>query len=149
VKEHITFVGLDVHQATIAVCVAEAGREGEVRFVGEIPNTPAAIDKLVARLGRGGQSLRLAYEAGPCVSNDIGSAPLGATKTPPDLTFPDPVIGSGAATFSRPDRRFTLSRKLSPRMVTTWLHLVARIEPPRLRRRLGSLSQAAMAAGLS
>ncbi|WP_169742907.1 hypothetical protein [Muricoccus aerilatus] len=64
--ESITFVGLDVHKATIAICVAEAVRDGEVRFVGEIPNEPAALDKLVAQLGRGGRILRFAYEAGPC-----------------------------------------------------------------------------------
>ncbi|MBL6459449.1 hypothetical protein JMJ55_29485 [Belnapia sp. T6] len=48
--ETISFVGLVVHKATIAVCVAEAGRDGEVRFVGKLPNEPAALDKLVARL---------------------------------------------------------------------------------------------------
>jgi transposase len=66
VGEHISFVGLDVHKATIAVCVAETGRDGEVRFVGEIPNEPAVSDKLVTWLGRGGRTLRFAYEAGPC-----------------------------------------------------------------------------------
>ena len=62
----ITFVGLNVHKAMMAVCAAEAGRDGEVRFVGEIPNEPAALDKLAARLGWGGRTLRVAYEAGPC-----------------------------------------------------------------------------------
>lgn len=52
-EELISFVGLDVHKATIAVCVAEVCRDGEVRFVGNIPNAPAALDRLVARLGRG------------------------------------------------------------------------------------------------
>ncbi|WP_372624614.1 IS110 family transposase [Falsiroseomonas sp.] len=64
--EHISSVGLDVHKATIAVCVAEAGRDGEARFVGEITNEPAALHKLVAQLGRGGQELRFPHEAGPC-----------------------------------------------------------------------------------
>lgn len=64
--EDTTFVGLDVHQATVAVAVAEPGRAGEVRFVGEFANEPAALDKLLVRLGRSGRRLRVAYEAGPC-----------------------------------------------------------------------------------
>jgi hypothetical protein len=46
VKQFSKFVGMDVHKATIAVSVADANG-GEVRYVGEIANTPEAIEKLV------------------------------------------------------------------------------------------------------
>jgi hypothetical protein len=36
-----SFVGLDVHKATISISVAEDGRSGPVRFLGVIPNTAA------------------------------------------------------------------------------------------------------------
>ncbi len=35
-----SFVGLDVHKATISVSVAEDGRNGEVRILGAMPSTP-------------------------------------------------------------------------------------------------------------
>jgi len=67
-KEPVTmkntrFVGLDVHAATIAVAVAEAG--GEVGSLGTIPNEPDAVRRLMKRLGPAEQ-LRVCYEAGPC-----------------------------------------------------------------------------------
>jgi transposase len=64
-KEFSKFVGLDVHKETIAVSVAEANG-GEVRYVGEIGNTPEALDKLVKQLRKGGAHLSFCYEAGPC-----------------------------------------------------------------------------------
>lgn len=62
-EEATRFVGLDVHAATIAVAVAEGSRNGEVRSLGIIPNEPAAVRKLVQKLGKKG--LRTCYEAGP------------------------------------------------------------------------------------
>jgi transposase len=63
--EKYKFVGLDVHKETIAVSVAEADG-GEVRYMGEIPNTPDAVVKLVRRLRKEGSKLSFCYEAGPC-----------------------------------------------------------------------------------
>ncbi|WP_281799674.1 IS110 family transposase [Methylocystis echinoides] len=63
---NIVFVGLDVHKATIAVAVAEGGRGGEVRELGNFINRPDHIGELVARLAKGGRSLSFCYEAGPC-----------------------------------------------------------------------------------
>jgi len=55
-------VGLDVHADTIAVAVAESG--GEVRSLGQIPNRPESIRKLMKKLGPA-DSVRACYEAGP------------------------------------------------------------------------------------
>lgn len=59
------YVGLDVHKETIAVSVAEANG-GEVRYVGEIANTPEAVEKLVRQIRKNGATLSFCYEAGPC-----------------------------------------------------------------------------------
>jgi transposase len=64
VKKATRFVVRDVHADTIAVAVAEAGRDGEVRSLGIIPNRPNAVRKLVQRLG-GTKGVKACYEAGP------------------------------------------------------------------------------------
>ncbi len=61
-----TFIGLDVHKATISVAVAQEGRGGEVRHWGTVPHRPDHIRKLVVKLAAGGGRLHFCYEAGPC-----------------------------------------------------------------------------------
>jgi len=60
------FIGLDTHKETIAVAIAEDGRDGEVRYYGQIENQPAAVLKLVKKLASKYEWLRFCYEAGPC-----------------------------------------------------------------------------------
>ena len=65
-EDRTVCVGLDTHKAKIAVAVAEPGREGEVRFHGEIANQPEAVRRLVERLADKHGRLKVCYEAGPC-----------------------------------------------------------------------------------
>jgi transposase len=48
-----------------AVAIAEGGRCGEVRFLGEFPATEAAVRQLVAKLAVKYRHLTFCYEAGP------------------------------------------------------------------------------------
>ena len=64
--DDITFVGLDVHKATVCIAVAEGGRGGDVRQLGVFENRPKILSKVVSRLSKGGRRLSFCYEAGPC-----------------------------------------------------------------------------------
>ena len=59
------FIGIDTSKSRNAVAIAEGGRGGEVRFLGEFPATEAAMHKLVARLAAKYNRLTFCYEAGP------------------------------------------------------------------------------------
>ena len=62
----ITYVGLDVHKATVSVAVAESGRGGEIRQLGVFENRPEVLSKLAARLSNRDCRVSFCYEAGPC-----------------------------------------------------------------------------------
>jgi hypothetical protein len=59
------FIGIDTSKLRNAVVIAEGGRGGEVRYLGEIPNTEAATRKRVAKLAAKYEKLMFCYEAGP------------------------------------------------------------------------------------
>src|SRR5215475_9652397 len=59
------FVGFDTSKMRNAVAIADGGREGEVRFFGEIDNTAEATAKLVRKLAGKYERLTFCYEAGP------------------------------------------------------------------------------------
>jgi transposase len=59
------FVGIDAAKARNAVAIAEGGRDGEVRYLGEFDATPEAMARLVRKLGDRYEVLHFCYEAGP------------------------------------------------------------------------------------
>jgi len=59
------FIGIDTAKLRNAVAVAEAGRNGEVRYLGEVDTSAVAMRKLVARLAAKYTKLTFCYEAGP------------------------------------------------------------------------------------
>lgn len=65
-SKSITFVGLDVHKNSIAVALADAGRNAEVRNYGIIGGSLDDLDRLIKKLVATGKDLHFVYEAGPC-----------------------------------------------------------------------------------
>src|SRR6202049_3814140 len=59
------FVGFDTSKLRHAVAIADSGRTGEVRFLGEIENTAAATAKLGRKPAPKYERLTFCYEAGP------------------------------------------------------------------------------------
>src|SRR2546428_11656506 len=59
------FVAFDTSKLRNAVAIADAGRGGEVRFLGEIENSGPATERLVRKLAARYERLTFCYEAGP------------------------------------------------------------------------------------
>ncbi|TIP82106.1 MAG: IS110 family transposase, partial [Mesorhizobium sp.] len=59
------FVGIDVAKQRNAVAIAEAGREGEVRFFGEVDASDTSMRRVIQRIAAKFDRIHLCYEAGP------------------------------------------------------------------------------------
>lgn len=51
-RKDTLYVGLDTDKKQIDVAVAEALPKGEVRYWGQVANTPASVDRLVKKLDK-------------------------------------------------------------------------------------------------
>ena len=59
------FIAFDTAKLKHAVAIAEGGREGEVRFLGEVENRPVVIERLIKKLANRYSKLQVCFEAGP------------------------------------------------------------------------------------
>ena len=59
------FVAFDTSKTKHAVAIAEGGRRGEVRFVGDVASSPARVERLTRKLAGRYDKLHFCYEAGP------------------------------------------------------------------------------------
>jgi transposase len=59
------FVAFDTSKVKHAVAIAEGGRRGEVRFVGDVASSPATVARLIRKLTGRYVKLHFCYEAGP------------------------------------------------------------------------------------
>ena len=59
------FVGVDTAKKKHAVAIADAGRDGEIRYLGEIDSSPETVARVIGKLANRYETLHVCYEAGP------------------------------------------------------------------------------------
>ena len=88
------FVAFDVAKRKHAVAIAEGGRTGEVRFLGEIENSAATIERVIKRLaGRYDHATR-EYRRSAMIASPAATASPSSGPTeprPPDPAGPRPA----------------------------------------------------------
>jgi transposase len=82
------YIGIDVAKARNAVAVAEGGRGGEVRYIGEVEAAPESMRRTVRRIASKYDRVEFCYEAGPTgygLHRMIVSMGYGCTVVAPSL----------------------------------------------------------------
>ena len=59
------FVGIDVAKLRNAIAIADPGREGEVRFFGEVDASDTSMRRVIQRIAAKFDRVDFCYEAGP------------------------------------------------------------------------------------
>jgi hypothetical protein len=76
------FIGFDTAKKKHAVAIADVGREGEIRYLGEIDSSPAAVERMIRKLAGRYEKLHFCYEAGPTGTGCIARLALWVTTAP-------------------------------------------------------------------
>jgi transposase len=82
------FVGVDTAKKKHAVAIADAGRDGEIRYLGEIDSSPETVARVIRKLADRYETLHVCYEAGPTgygLFRDIRALGHGCIVVAPSL----------------------------------------------------------------
>jgi transposase len=82
------FIGFDTAKKKHAVAIANVGREGEIRYLGEIDSSPAAVERMIRKLAGRYEKLHFCYEAGPTgygLYRQVGALGHDCTVVAPSL----------------------------------------------------------------
>lgn len=63
-QSNVIFVGIDVSKARNAIAIADDGRNGEVRYLGEVDATEESMRRLIKRITSKQERAHFCYEAG-------------------------------------------------------------------------------------
>ncbi len=78
-KHSEVFVAFDVAKKKHAVAIAEGGRTGEVRFFGDVENSPLPIERTIKRLADRYERLHVCFDLGRRDTGFIARFRLSAT----------------------------------------------------------------------
>jgi transposase len=73
-------VAFDVAKKTHAVAIAEGGRTGEVRFLGDVENSPLPIERTINRLASRYDRLHICLRPGRRDTGFVGRSKRSATN---------------------------------------------------------------------
>ncbi|NRP74748.1 hypothetical protein ILFOPFJJ_05670 [Ensifer psoraleae] len=96
------YIGLDVHQETVAIALADEGDDREVRYFGTVANRPEALHAALKKIAQGGFELCVCYESGPCGLSSIAISGKSGLTVP---SYRHLRCRAGRAIGSRPTAR--------------------------------------------
>jgi transposase len=108
------YIGLDVHKNTIAIAVADPERGGDIRFQGNIDNTPDSIRRAFTKLRNKYPLPLLCYEAGQLTQMGLECQVVAPSRIPRSSTDRIKNDHRDAVLLAKPLRAGDLTRVWVP-----------------------------------